>query len=109
MQGETDSCYEEMTAAYAENERNMFTELRNAYGQFLILDAGISQTWPRYDQINTAKRDNCLLLDRCEFINTIGNGLKVSDFDLAHYNSSSMIRLGNLFASRIAEHVKIGE
>lgn len=109
MQGETDSCYEEMTAAYAENERNMFTELRNAYGQFLILDAGISQTWPRYDQINTAKRDNCLLLDRCEFINTIGSGLKVSDFDLAHYNSSSMIRLGNLFASRIAEHVKIGE
>lgn len=105
IQGETDASYDDMTSNYAGNEQLLFTSLRQKYGDFLILDAGISDTWPNYCEVNHIKRDNCFLLDRCIFINSNKNGVKVSNSDTAHYDAYSMILLGNLFAQQITAHI----
>ncbi len=105
MQGESDALYEYMTPNYAGNEQLFFTSLRQKYGNILILDAGVSYSWPKYCEINHMKRDNCLLLERCVYINSNKNGVKVSNSDAAHYDAYSMILLGNLFAQQISAHI----
>ena len=105
MQGESDACVRSNTEHYYSNQKKMVESLREKYGDFFFLDAGISNSWKFYTALNTYKRNMDNDVARCVFINSNYYGLKVSDFDIAHYDAPSMIRLGHLFGEQIAAHI----
>ncbi len=105
MQGESDACDRGTTRSYERNEKLFVSSLRELYGNFFFLDAGISDSWKFYTCVNTAKRDADCALERCVFINSNYHGLKVADFDAAHYDARSMIKLGHLFGEQVAAHI----
>ena len=105
MQGESDACFRGKARRYERNQETFIKTLREKYGNFFFLDAGISQSWTFYTCVNNAKRDVDCSLERCVFINSNYHGLVVADFDIAHYDASSMIKLGHLFGQQIAEHI----
>jgi len=105
MQGETDACLRGTAKRYKSNQEKMGNSLRDLYGQFFFIDAGISDSWKFYTKVNTSKRDMDCSTERCVFINSNYFGLKVSDFDIAHYDAPSMLKLGHLFGEQIAAHI----
>ena len=111
MQGESDASGSSYPQ-YGELEDNFVSDLRKdlAYykdveGEIYFVDAGISDcpAWTQYVAVNNAKK---ALADADEYhfyIDTIAEGLKynaepVGAPDIYHYDSSSEIKLGNLFA-----------
>ena len=109
MQGESDACDKGTAKHYEQHQKYFVNSLRELYGDFFFIDAGISTVWKFYACVNNAKRDSDCDLERCVFINTNFQGLKTSSFDIAHYDAQSMIRLGHLFGEQIAEHIKTAE
>ena len=105
MQGESDACAQGSAKRYERNQKSFVNALREKYGNFFFIDAGISTVWKFYACVNNAKRNADCALDRCVFINTNYQGLKTSSFDIAHYDAPSMIKLGNLFGEQIAAHI----
>ena len=105
MQGESDACFDGPAKRYEKNENEFVNTLREQYGDFFFLDAGISDSWKFYTAVNTAKRDNACSMNRFVFINSNYHGLKVATFDIAHYDAQSMIKLGHLFGEQIAAHI----
>ena len=105
MQGESDACGRGTAKRYEQNQKTFVNALRELYGGFFFIDAGISTVWKFYTCVNNAKRDADCALERCVFINTNYYGLKTSSFDWAHYDAQSMIRLGHLFGEQIASHI----
>ena len=105
MQGESDACSDGPARRYEKNEKTFVGSLRELYGNFFFIDAGISTVWKFYACVNNAKRDADCALDRCVFINTNYHGLTTADFDIAHYDAPSMIRLGHLFGEQISSHI----
>ena len=105
MQGESDACTAGPAKRYEQNQKVFLKALREKYGNFFFIDAGISTVWKFYACVNNAKRNADCDLDRCVFINTNYQGLKTSSFDIAHYDAPSMIKLGNLFGEQIAAHI----
>lgn len=105
MQGESDACVRSNTEHYYSNQKIFVESLREKYGDFFFLDAGISNSWKFYTAVNTYKRDMDNDVARCVFINSNYYGLKVSDFDIAHYDASSMLRLGHLFGEQVSAHI----
>ena len=106
MQGESDACKDGTSRSYERNEKLFVRSLRGLYGNFFFLDAGISDSWKFYTAVNNAKRNADCALERCVFINSNYHALKVADFDIAHYDAPSMIRLGHLFGEQVAAHIK---
>ena len=109
MQGESDACKDGTSRSYERNEKLFVSSLRELYGNFFFLDAGISDSWKFYTAVNTAKRDNACSQSRWVFINSNYHGLKVATFDTAHYDAQSMIKLGHLFGEQIAAYIKTAE
>ena len=107
MQGESDACRRGKARRYDGNQMKMVKALRERYGGFFFLDAGISTSWPFYARVNNAKVDADCALEHCEYINSNYHGLVVSTSDIAHYDAPSMLELGHLFGSRIAQHIVI--
>ena len=105
MQGESDACFKGPAKRYETNQKTFVSSLRELYGNFFFIDAGISTVWQFYACVNNAKRNADCDLERCVFINTNYQGLKTSSFDIAHYDAPSMIKLGNLFGEQIAAHI----
>ena len=105
MQGESDACTAGPAKRYEQNQKVFLKALREKYGNFFFIDAGISTIWKYYACVNNAKRNADCDLDRCVFINTNYQSLKTSSFDIAHYDAPSMIKLGNLFGEQIAAHI----
>ena len=105
MQGESDACVRGTAKRYEQNQKSFVNALREKYGNFFFIDAGISTVWKFYACVNNAKRNADCALDRCVFINTNYQGLKTSSFDIAHYDAPSMIKLGHLFGEQIAAHI----
>ena len=105
MQGESDACVRGTTERYYSNQKKMVESLREKYGNFFFLDAGISNSWKFYTALNTYKRNMDNDVARCVFINSNYYGLKVSDFDIAHYDAPSMLRLGHLFGEQVSAHI----
>lgn len=117
MQGESDSVDESWTQNYYQNTVDFVASLRkdlNKYadeGGIRYIDAGISDSpyWARYTRVNDAKKQfagdpN----NNAVYIDTIAAGLdytkEPSDKpDLAHYDASSEIKLGQLFGAKILE------
>ena len=107
MQGESDACKRGPAKRYDGNQMKMVKALRERYGGFFFLDAGISPSWPFYTRVNNAKVYADCVLEHCEYINSNYHGLVVSPNDIAHYDAPSMLKLGQLFGSRIAQHIEI--
>lgn len=114
MQGEDDSSGLNYNA-YEELERNFVADLRNdlsyykpADAEIGFIDAGISDcpAWTQYSVINSAKKK---LADEDEnhvYIDTVAEGLKYNGEpagapDIYHFDSSSEVKLGHLFADEL--------
>lgn len=106
MQGESDACFISTTRHYGNNQKTMVNSLRERYGNFFFLDAGISTSWTYYARVNNEKKKADCSLGRCVFINSNYYGLKVSASDPAHYDAPSMIRLGHLFGEQVSLHIE---
>ncbi len=117
MQGEADSCDTLFTTNYEEYEKNFFADISELVGEYLddetlhIFDAYISNYsgWKNYKFINLAKKNNSENNPNHHVIDTIEEGLEydkepLGSVDYYHYDSLSMIKLGNLFASSILEY-----
>lgn len=119
MQGEADSTNQTFTDAYQEYEDNLINDLNTDLSVYIeganevikFIDAGISncETWKRYEAINDAKMQNASKdeMNRA-YIDTIGEGLSFRQEpfngpDFFHYDSLSMIKLGELFAQEILD------
>lgn len=117
MQGEADSMNTTHTAYYEEYERNFFSDINEQLCDYIddeklnIFDAYISDYsgWTNYRLINDAKKQNSINNENHHIIDTIGEKLEYnrepsSGVDYYHYDSLSMIRLGEMFAESILEN-----
>ena len=116
MQGEDDS-----TSAYYDDyldlERAFVADLRKEFAYYGdpsgigFVDAAISDSlaWTHRVEINQAKQALSLEDDQNVYIDTISAGLKYNaeppgSPDIYHYDSSSMVKLGNLFAEAVLDN-----
>ena len=118
MQGEDDSSSSEYYK-YETLEENFINDLRNDLAYYsssegiYFIDAGISDcsAWTHHQEVNQAKLNNSNKSDLNIYFSTIENGLKynlepVGAPDIYHYDSDSMIKLGNLFGERLLTILK---
>ena len=114
MQGESDSTEEAIAAKYAQNLSNMIDGIRTEFSNradkngIAFIDAYIAAHWDHSVIINEAKQIVANTSPLNEVIDTIGQGLTVTNEptdepDLAHYDSMSEIKLGHLFAQACAK------
>lgn len=116
MQGESDATQDRMTEKYEEYEKNLFDDIYQYFedkveDEFHIFDAYISDcsTWKNYAAINQAKENNAAKNPNHHIIDTLSEGLKydsepTSGVDYFHYDSLSMIKLGQLFGEQIISY-----
>lgn len=105
MQGEGDSTKKSSAKKYYDNTKNFVNNLRNDLGDFRFVDAGInnSEEWKEYKTINQAKENFSKTSNNNHYFDTISQGIVSNEepygnVDTAHYDSLSMIKLGQLFA-----------
>lgn len=110
LQGESDAFEIETVEKYGERYENLLKDLNNAFGEYLkncvYIDAGISEIWPYYREINAWKEEHATKTPNSFYINTIAEGLTTAkepepEVDIAHYDSDCTIKLGYLFAENI--------
>ena len=111
MQGEADACEEQFVPEYEARYNAMLSDLCSEFEQYfapdcVFLDAGISEIWPFYVQINDIKRAYAERMTNNVYIDTIAAGLTTQgepepEQDIYHYNSDCTIKLGHLFAEYI--------
>lgn len=116
MQGESDATQDRMTEKYEEYEKNLFDDIYQYFedkveDEFHIFDAYISDcsTWKNYAAINQAKENNAAKNPNHHIIDTLSEGLEydsepTSGVDYFHYDSLSMIQLGQMFGEQIIEY-----
>ncbi len=109
MQGESDSASAEKAGNYIFRYDAMLRDLREKYAPAFenctYIDAGISDIWGGYEQMNARKREYAEKNGH-RFIDTIAAGLTTRNEpeekpDTAHYDVSSTVKLGELFAEFI--------
>lgn len=107
MQGENDACDQSATEHYIFRYGCMLKDLAGAFpGMFdecTYIDAGISDVWPFYLQLNAAKKKYADESPDRVYIDTIAEGLTTEHEppeapDTYHYDSDCVIKLGHLFA-----------
>ena len=114
MQGESDSMIYELAQDYQINTLNLINNVRNDLKNFnsskgiYFIDAGIGngELLKYYQIVNNAKYDVSLLDAKNIYIDTLKDGLRCDEEpydnpDIYHYDSLSMIKLGNLFAQQV--------
>lgn len=110
MQGESDAFETDTVEKYGMRYRNLLKDLNDAFGAYMkncvYIDAGISEIWPFYREINAWKKDNAEKTLNSFYIDTIAEGLTTSkepepEVDIAHYDSDCTVKLGYLFAEKI--------
>jgi len=110
MQGESDGS--EYSSQYLDNTRKFVSYVREDFLSFAssngisFVDAGISTVWTNYNVINEAKKAYSLEDSNSCYFDTIEAGLHTNmepsgHPDIAHYDSDSMVKLGNLFAENM--------
>ena len=118
MQGESDAA-EPAASAYGKRSANLIRDVRKEFSDYasekgiLFVDAGISDSpyWRLYEKINDAKKKNASEIENYVFLDTIAAGLEYRQEpekqpDLAHYDSTSAIKLGEMFANEIIATLK---
>lgn len=111
MQGENDAV-EGNHNKYYENTKNFVSYYREDYKNeqkdIKFIDAKISDSWSHYKTVNEAKQKFANDSDLNYLVDTIELGLTVNkeptpkDPDKAHYDSESMVVLGNAFGNYLA-------
>ncbi len=118
MQGEDDSNNSEYLK-YGEYQEALINDLReellyySSPNGIAFIDAGISDStaWLHYKSINEQKEAISKKNDLNKYFSTIENDLKYNYEpegvpDIYHFDSASMIKLGNLFAQNIFEFLE---
>lgn len=112
MQGEADACFIEQTEQYLRRYNAMITDLQSCFGGYfddcVFIDAGVSEIWPKYAELNAYKKDYADKHKNCVFIDTVAAGLTTANEpfdepDTYHYDTDCVIKLGHMFA----EHIKM--
>lgn len=109
MQGESDAYEISTVENYISLYDKLLTDFRQSFSKYMkaciYVDAGISEQWRYYKEINAAKK---LYAEQNghEYISTIDEGLTTANEphdepDIAHYDIDSVVRLGELFAEKI--------
>ena len=110
MQGESDADSLASVNNYKVYFDNFINDLRKEFAQYMdgcvFVDAGISEVWNCYREMNAFKRDYATNHKKFVFLDTIAAGLTtqyepVEAPDIYHYDSGSIIKLGQLFAKTI--------
>ena len=110
MQGESDALEADTVEKYGERYENLLKDLNEMFGQYMkkcmYIDAGISDVWQYYREINQWKEEHAKNTSDSIYIDTIAEGLVTSkepegEVDFAHYDSDCTIKLGYLFAENI--------
>ncbi len=110
MQGESDALEADTVEKYGERYENLLKDLNEKFGQYMkkcmYIDAGISDVWKHYKEINQWKESHAKKTRNSIYIDTIAEGLVTSkepegEVDFAHYDSDCTIKLGYLFAENI--------
>ena len=113
MQGESDACDKINVDAYPSRFDDLIKDFENEFKPYLknyvLVDGGISPEWEFYREMNAFKKSYANGKNR-KFIDTIGEGLTtvnepVGNPDRPHYDSDSVIKLGNMFESAIKENL----
>ncbi len=113
MQGESDACDAETALQYGKRYETLIADWKAAFAPVLqncqFADAGISDVWPCYEQVNQEKQAYAGAHENCHYIDTLSAGLTTAHEppeapDLAHYDSNSIIKLGRLFAHAVTAH-----
>lgn len=110
MQGESDADTFEHVNNYKVYFDNFINDFKNEFSQYLekcvFVDAGISETWNCYKEMNSFKKEYANKHKDFIYVDTIENGLTtqyepVEQPDIYHYDCESVIKLGNLFIKNI--------
>ncbi len=106
MQGEADSLAPEFLEKYAERFDCLVKDFTAAFascaGSCVFVDAGISEIWPLYREMNAVKADYADKHEGCVYVDTIAHGLTTrnepeGEVDIYHYDCGSIVELGRLF------------
>ena len=109
MQGESDADKEHYPQ-YGKLYQTLLDDLAETFGKYynncVFVDAGISEIWQEYEQVNRIKKRHAENTPDSFYIDTIANGLATlnepePEADIAHYDSGCTVKLGNLFADFI--------
>jgi len=117
MQGESDACdvcinrYEEKFISLINCIKKEFKNYISP--SFSIIDAAICEEsmWPLAKELNAIKEGFAKKMPNYYFVNTNLEGLKTNiepydNPDIAHYDSTSMLKLGNLYGEEYLKHYK---
>ncbi len=120
MQGEADSSNSTYAAKYQEFEENLFLDIEKAMSKYIYKNDGedihfvnalIStySGWTNRYSINKAKKDNAEKYDNWHIVDTssLTYGLEpsITSADYYHFDSLSMIKLGNMFGQTIIDNL----
>ena len=110
MQGESDAFETDTVEKYGMRYENLLKDMNDIFGKYMencvYIDAGISEIWPYYREINAWKEKHAEEMPNSFYVDTIKEGLTTSrepepEADIAHYDSDCTVKLGHLFAERI--------
>ena len=109
MQGESDSYAKELVENYISRYDNLLKDFKNAFSAYIsdciYVDGGISEKWLYYKELN-AKKCEYAKKNGYYYLDTVGAGLTTTNEplenpDTAHYDSDSIIKLGEMFAEKL--------
>ena len=117
MQGESDSFSMETATDYESNLTDLIADIRKEFEDYAsadgiaFVDAYIAATptyWVHYEAVNNSKQKVADASDINVVIDTVAEGLTCAGEpegapDLAHYDATSEIKLGNLFGEAVAK------
>ena len=110
MQGECDAFVMETVEPYGGRYEALLREFQQAFGKYLeqcvYVDAGISAYWACYRELNRVKAELAEREPNFRYLDTVAAGLAtdqepLEEPDKAHYDTESIIRLGELFAGTL--------
>lgn len=110
MQGEADACDPATLEPYEARFHNLLRDFTQAFapytGNCVTVDAGISEVWPLYREMNTLKARYAAKTGGV-YLDTVAHGLTTKTepegaVDIYHYDCGSTVELGRLFAEALA-------
>lgn len=108
MQGESDACKDNFKD-YRRRYDNLLKDINAEFAKYMqnctYVDAGISSIWKYYKEINAIKKEYAKE-HGYRYVDTIANNLTTTNEpednpDVAHYDSDSIVKLGELFAKNV--------
>ena len=109
MQGESDA-QENYADRYADTFENMINTFKKDLSRYIpengmaVVDAGITDKWPNYNDLNAAKQGFADLSNKRFFFGT--NDLTLGN-DNMHYSNYAQLTLGNRFGEGVAQAIAL--